>query len=134
VHKFCIHLESKNWGAGSNFVGVLYLEVDGECFPCKDWTDFSLIVAPQWITAMRCFVDGSHGESMGFMDGSPLYFKLRREGDQSLLEVHTWRVVGDHVTHAFVITTRQIEELIIELTMKLDIATRAYAARIRDDN
>ncbi|HLP83170.1 MAG TPA: hypothetical protein VK157_02375 [Phycisphaerales bacterium] len=126
MHKFCIHLESKNWSAGSEFSGVLYLEVDSECFPCKDWTDFSLIVAPQWLTAMRCFVNGSHAESMAFMDGRPLFFKLRREGGQSLLEVHEWRAVGDHVTHAFEITTQQIEELIIELSLKLDNARRAF--------
>ncbi|MFN5945285.1 MAG: hypothetical protein ACK5ZG_08040 [Phycisphaerae bacterium] len=131
MHKFCIHLESKNWSAGSNFVGAIYFEVDGECFPERGWTDFSLIIAPQWLTAMRCFVGGSHAESFHFMDGCRLGLKLRREGDESLLEVHEWRATGYRATHAYVITTQQIEELIIELALKLDNAKRAFASRTR---
>lgn len=132
MHKFCIHLESKNWSNSDTFVGVICFEVDGECFPDRDWTDFSLILAPRWLTAMRCFVNGSHAESLHFMDGRPLVLKLRREGDESLLEVHEWRTTGCRATRAYVITTQQIEELIIELALKLDNAQRAFASRTRD--
>lgn len=131
VHKFCIHLESKNWSSGDTFVGVIYLQVDDECFPSEGYTDFSLDIAAQWLPQLRGFVDGARSATMIFKD-DPYFMKLRREGDQSLLETCRRWGRAPHVVGSYVITTQQIEELIIELSLKLDNAQRAFE-RTRGD-
>src|SRR5262245_25700833 len=63
---------------GRGATGLIFLEVDGTCFPERDWDDFVLDLLASWSQNIVLFRYSVVELENSFMDG-PFAFRIRRE-------------------------------------------------------
>jgi hypothetical protein len=74
---------------GGNITGEIWLEIAGDVFPDKHWSDFPVIILSWWLDALFKLWSAKkkHGECL-FMDG-PYSFEVSKEEDGFLLRCYS---------------------------------------------
>ncbi|HLA94729.1 MAG TPA: hypothetical protein VK612_03335 [Pyrinomonadaceae bacterium] len=73
---FVVRLKPETFKNNNNVTGVIYLELNGNCFPDNLWFDFPVIILGWWLENLRPVIQGrSIGVKCYFMDG-PVRFEV----------------------------------------------------------
>lgn len=62
----------------------MYLEHDGECYPCDDWIDNPCIVLGWWLHSIKDLLQGGEGQGINFMEG-PYFISVIPDDDKMKL-------------------------------------------------
>ncbi|MDR1565541.1 MAG: hypothetical protein LBS74_11345 [Oscillospiraceae bacterium] len=112
----------------SNIDTIFYVDIEGQCFPDEQWTDFIVPVLEMWINNLSTNYNASKaGFKLYFMDG-PYYIECQKENSQlkmKFIEDRSKRrvVIEDEVdffqfTEQLLITTSYVINFLSTLKLK----------------